>query len=209
VYDASKERKEDVPFEEQVKAIGELIKDGKIKHWGVCNETTYGVCELVHAAKRLGVPPPISIQNCYNLFNRSFETELAEACTRSHYNIGLLAYSPLAGGQLTGKYLNGKPAGARSTKYPQFQQRFFKDSTLDAAREYADIAKKFGLTPTQLALLWCKTRPFMGSTIIGATKVSQLEENIRAFDLELKPEMEKEVNMAFRRYGNPASEDFL
>lgn len=111
-------------FEEQVQAVGELIKAGVVKHWGLSNETTFGVCQFGEVCERLGVPPPVSIQNDFSLVNRMFESDLAEACAPSHYNVGLLAYGPLAGGTLSGKYLGGKmPEGGRHSSFPNFQPR--------------------------------------------------------------------------------------
>ena len=122
VYDPKQER-DAVPIKETVAALGELIAAGKIRHYGLSNETTYGVCEFVRAADELGVPRPVSIQNSFCLLHRTFETELAEACAPSHYNIGLLPWTPLAGGALSGKYLHGKrPAEGRLVKYPNFMQ---------------------------------------------------------------------------------------
>ena len=124
VYDPTKER-DAVPIKETVAALGELIAAGKIRHYGLSNETTYGVCEFVRAADELGVPRPVSIQNSFCLLHRTFETELAEACAPSHYDIGLLPWTPLAGGALTGKYLHGKkPAEGRLVKFPAFMQRY-------------------------------------------------------------------------------------
>jgi len=208
IYDHSQERKDAVPFEDTVRALGELIREGKIRHWGVCNETTYGVAELFHAALKLGVPPPISIQNCYNLVFRTFETELAEACSPSHYNLGLLPWSPLAGGVLTGKYLGDtRPQGSRNDKYPEFQLRFFKNQTQAATKEYSAIAGRFGLTLVQLALGWCRSRSFVTSTIIGATRLDQLRENIAAFEVELPADCIELINAVHRMYRNPVLED--
>jgi len=207
IYDESQERKDAVSFEDIVRALGELIKEGKIRYWGVCNETTYGVAELFHAAKHLGVPPPVSVQNCYNLMLRTFETELAEACAPSHYNLGLLPWSPLAGGVLTGKYLGDKPHGSRNVKYPEFQARFFKNQTQAAVKEYTTIARRFGLTPVQLALGWCRSRRFVASTIIGATRLDQLCENVAAFEVELPADCIELINTVHRMYRNPVLED--
>ncbi|CAI7774268.1 unnamed protein product [Closterium sp. NIES-54] len=178
-----------IPIEETVAAMGELIKEGKIRHYGLSNETTFGVCEYVHAARRLGVPPPVSIQNSFSLVHRSFETELAEACAPSHYNIGLLPWSPMGGGALSGKYNGGKkPPGARFTLFEGYQERFTTGAMAEASQVYTDFAESVGIPPAQLALAWCKSRWYVTSTIFGATTMEQLKENLDAFEMDLSPE---------------------
>ncbi|GBG60750.1 hypothetical protein CBR_g12488 [Chara braunii] len=182
-YDPANER-ESVPFEETVGAIGELIRAGKIRHWGVSNETTFGVCRIVETCDKLGVPRPISIQNSYSLLHRQFEHELAEACSLSNYNISLLAWSPLAAGSLSGKYLSGElPEGSRFAMFQTFMSRFISGRTKEATSQYAQIAHDIGITPAQLALAFCKSRWFMGSTIFGATSAEQLKEDIGEIQL--------------------------
>ena len=162
-----------------------MIQDGKIKHYGLSNETTFGVCEFVRAADELGVPRPVSIQNSFCMLHRSFETELAEACAPSNYNIGLLPWTPLAGGALSGKYLRGqKPADGRLVKYPSFMQRYLNAPSQAATEQYEAIAEEAGVSLAALALAWCRTRWYVSSTIIGATSMAQLRENIDAFDAE-------------------------
>ena len=120
-YIQSKERSDSVPIRETVEALGELIKAGKIRHYGLSNESTFGVCEFVRAADELGVPRPVSIQNSFCLLHRQFDTEVAEACSKSNYNILLLPWTPLAGGALSGKYLDGaRPEGARMSVFKHF-----------------------------------------------------------------------------------------
>ena len=186
VYDKNNERPNTVPIEETVQALGELIKEGKIKHYGLSNETTFGVCEFVRVADELGVARPVSIQNSFCLLHRSFETELAEACAPSNYNIGLLPWTPLAGGALTGKYLHGKaPSDGRLVKYKNFMQRYLNSASQEATAEHEKIAKENNISLATLSLAWCKTRFYVASTIIGATNMAQLKENIDAFDGEL------------------------
>ncbi|OUS45712.1 NADP-dependent oxidoreductase domain-containing protein [Ostreococcus tauri] len=186
-YDQSKERPNTVPIRETVAALGELIKAGKIKHYGLSNESTFGVCEFVRAADELGVPRPVSIQNSYCLLHRQFDTEVAEACAKSNYNILLLPWTPLAGGALTGKYLDGaRPEGARLTMFRGFQQRYINPNSVEATKQYKKIADEAGISLTTMALNWCKTRPFATSTIIGATTMEQLKENIDAFEPSVK-----------------------
>lgn len=185
VYDPTKER-DAVPIKETVAALGELIAAGKIRHYGLSNETTFGVCEFVRAADELGVPRPVSIQNSFCLLHRTFETELAEACAPSHYDIGLLPWTPLAGGALTGKYLHGKkPAEGRLVKFPAFMQRYLSEPCVEATEAYEAIAKEAGVSLATLSLAWCRTRWYCTSTIIGATTMEQLKENIDAFDADL------------------------
>ncbi|KAA8491392.1 Protein tas [Porphyridium purpureum] len=189
-YDPSKERKDSVPLRETLDALRTLLEQGKIKHYGLSNETTFGVCEVVRAADEMGMPRPVSIQNSFSLLHRSFETELAEACAPSNYNIGLLPWSVLAGGALSGKYEKGaRPAGARHTEYKAFQPRFFGESVLnEVVPQYAEIARSVSLTPAALAIAFCRSRWYIhnqGSCIIGATTMEQLKECIDAYAVEL------------------------
>lgn len=175
-FDISKVRKDMISFEEQVLAIKRLIDAGKVRYWGVCNETTYGICRLVEACDRLGVPRPVSVQNSYSLVNRRFEADLIEACY--YYNIHLLPWSPLSRGALTGKYLeNPQPEGARHTLFPDHMSQYFSDRVMEATKSYSDIAKRHHMKVSHLALAFCKSRWFIGSTIVGSTKISQLQDN--------------------------------
>jgi aryl-alcohol dehydrogenase-like predicted oxidoreductase len=151
------------------------------------------VCEFVRVADKLGVRRPATIQNSFCLLHRAFETELAEACAPSNFNVGLLPWTPLAGGALSGKYLDGaRPADARLTKYANFMQRYLNAPSVEATRKYAAIAEKAGVSLATLALAWCKTRFYVTSTIIGATNMKQLEEDIDAFD-ETKVKLSEET----------------
>ncbi|GFR50541.1 hypothetical protein Agub_g12815 [Astrephomene gubernaculifera] len=193
-----------VSFEEQVRVMGELIKEGKIRHWGVSNETSYGVAQMCEAARRLGVPPPVSIQNDFAPVCRHFEEELAETCAPGAYNLGLLAYGVLAGGTLSGKYLGGAtPAGARHTDFPNFQARYHSPATQAAAAEYAALAARKGLSPAALAQAWAASREYMGAVIVGATSLEQLKENIAACQLELDEETLAEMDAIHLRHRNP------
>ena len=193
-----------VAFEDVVKCLGELMEAGAIKHWGLSNETSYGVCQWVAAAQRCGVRPPISIQNDFSLTDRRFEGELAETCSSIHCNLGLLAYGSLNGGTLSGKYSQGaKPAKARHTLWGGFQSRYHCDAALQAADLYADIAVDVGITPAQLALAWAFSRHFMGAVIIGATTVEQLEENIKASDIQLSKETLGRIDAVHAQIRNP------
>lgn len=184
-YDKRNER-ESIDFEETMEGLDAVVRAGKVRHVGVSNETPYGVgrfCEL--AANGLG-PKICSIQNCFHLMDRTtFESGgLAESCSPRHYNVGLLAYSPLAGGALTGKYLDwdAAPDGARFKKFGGFMGRYNYPMARHACELYAKLAKANGMTATELSLAWVYSRNFVTSTIIGATSLAQLEENVLALN---------------------------
>ncbi len=172
-----------VPIEETLAVLGELVTAGKIRHIGLSNETPWGVMRFLAAADHLGLPRVISVQNPYNLLNRSYEIGLAEISMREQ--AGLLAYSPLAFGALSGKYLEGRqPADARLTLFPDYQ-RYSSAEAGEATRHYTALAHEHGLDPAQMALAYVNTRPFLTSTIIGATNMEQLQANIASIDLTL------------------------
>lgn len=202
-YDITQER-EAVPIRETLLAFKELLKEGKIRAYGLSNETTFGVCEFVRVADELGMPRPVSIQNPFCLLNRQFEGELAEACAPSNFNIGLLPWSILAGGTLTGKYYGKLDANfdpvdetlikARYVMFKSVQERFITEQTLEAAEIYRKIAEKKGMSAATLAQAFCKTRWYIPSSIIGATKIEQLKENIDAFEVDLDDETLAEID---------------
>lgn len=205
-YDRTREREGSVSIKETVAALGELVKAGKIKHWGLSNESTFGVCEFVRKADELGVPRPISIQNSFCLLHRSFETELAEACAPSNYNIGLLPWTPLAGGALTGKYLPGAdPDNGRLVRYEGFHSRYVKPDAVAATVQYKKIADDAGISLATMSLAWCRTRFYVASTIIGATKMSQLKEDIDAFcdDVVLSEDTLKAIDKVHLKCRDP------
>lgn len=215
VYKAESER-EAVRIEETAGAMKKLLDAGKIKAYGVSNETTFGVCEWARAADKLGMPAPASIQNALSMVVRLFEYELAEACSQSNLNIGLLAYSILAGGLLSGKYLPGKPAppkSARHVKYPEFMSRWNPSKGISelskAVEAYAKIAEEAGMTLTDLSTRWCRTRSYCkhGSVIIGATSVEQLKENLDAFEGEegLPEEVLQKIDDVHLKLRNPGT----
>ena len=188
---------------EQVEGMAAMIKAGKIRHYGLSNETAWGVCEFHRAAKELGVPGPITIQNSYSLISRNVDNDLAEALFRQ--NMSLLAYSPLAAGLLSGKYTGGaKPDGARFTLFDNLGARFRKPIVPEAIDAYARLAKQRGLTLVQLALGYVNSRWFLGSSIIGATNMKQLEEDVSAAQLELDEETLNAIRELQARYPNPA-----
>ena len=200
-YDASQEH-ETTPIAEQLQALAELVKAGKIRHIGLSNETPWGVMEFVRCAEQLGLPRIISIQNAYHLLNRTFESGLAEVC--HHANVGLLAYSPLAFGWLTGKYLDDPAAPGRITLFPGFGQRYNKPNVAAAAAEYAHIALAAGLTPATLALAFARTRRFTASTILGATSLAQLKENLDSATVTLASGVLEQLERVHQRHPSPA-----
>jgi len=203
-YDEKNQREGDIPFEEQLRAFEELHKEGKVRNFGVSNETSFGVMSFVRAAEERGLPRIVSIQNSYSLLVRtSFETDLAEVCCKRNTDVGLLAYSPLAGGVLSGKYLDSDVPGARLNLFPGYMSRYRNSDSEAATKEYAAVAQKHGFTPTQLALAWCKSRWFVTSSIIGATSVEQLKENIDAFTLDLSEEALEDIQAIYKRYRDP------
>ena len=193
MYRYDLDRVDTVPIEETAAAIKELLDSGKIRAYGLSNENAFGTSEWVHAADRLRMPRPATIQNSYSLLCRGFESSgLAEACSPRHYNIGLLPWSVLCGGLLSGKYAGRAPIKAEpSSRLVRFGDKWPRwgvdatDATKSAVERYADIACSAGWTPAQLAVQWCRTRPFCahGSVIVGASSVAQLAENLDAFAL--------------------------
>ncbi|MGM0571743.1 NADP(H)-dependent aldo-keto reductase [Marinobacter sp.] len=181
-----RENEDFTPIEETLGALQELVREGKIRHIGLSNETPWGTMKYLQLAEQKGWPRPVSIQNPYNLLNRTFEQGLAEVAHRE--DVGLLAYSPLAFGMLTGKYLDGqRPENSRITLFNRFV-RYQGERAEKAIRAYCDLAKDHGLTPAHLALAWVNSRPFVTSNIIGATTMDQLRENIGSVDVALRDE---------------------
>lgn len=200
-YDAAQER-EATPIAEQLQALAELVRAGKVRHIGLSNETPWGVMEFVRCAEQLGLPKIVSIQNAYHLMNRTFEAGLAEVCR--HANVGLLAYSPLAFGWLTGKYLDNPQAHGRITLFPGFGQRYNKPNVPAASREYVRIAREAGLSAAQMALAYARTRRFTTSVILGATSLEQLEENLGSAELTLSEEVIRQIEAVHQLYPDPA-----
>lgn len=181
------------PFEEILAHLETHVKAGRIRNIGVSNETPYGVMRFLAESEARGLPRMASIQNAYNLVNRTFEDGgLEEVCVREQ--VSLLAYSPLAQGYLTGKYRNGAlPSGSRKQLFERLQ-RYESPQGLSAIESYLALADELGVDPSQLAIKFCDTRAFMGSTIIGATSMEQLKTCIDAFDLDWTDDMEEAVN---------------
>ncbi|MFM0118074.1 NADP(H)-dependent aldo-keto reductase [Paraburkholderia sp. RL18-101-BIB-B] len=191
-----------VPIEETLSVLAEFVKAGKVRHVGVSNETPWGVAQFLRAAEKLGLPRIVSIQNPYSLVNRTYEVGLSEYAHRDH--IGLLAYSPLAFGWLTGKYEGGaRPAGARISLFERFQ-RYSKPQAVQAITRYVELAKRHGLSPAQFALAFVNSRPFVTSNLIGATSLEQLKENIASAEVKLSPEVLAEIDALHELQPNPA-----
>jgi aryl-alcohol dehydrogenase-like predicted oxidoreductase len=190
------------PMLDILETLNAFVKEGKVRWIGVSNETAWGVMRFLHHAEMKGLARMQSIQNAYHLLNRTFEMGLAEVAHRE--GVGLLAYSPLAQGYLTGKYRNGAlPAGARKTLFNRLQ-RYEKPEAGPALERYFAIAEKFGLDPSQMAIKFCDTRGFVTSTIIGATTMEQLKTDIGAVNIKWTDELEKAVNQAHHAQPNPA-----
>ncbi len=186
---------------EILEALGDCVKAGKLKAFGLSNETTWGTQKYLSLAEAKGLPRVATIQNEYNLLYRHYDLDLAELS--HHEDVGLLAYSPLAGGILSGKYLEGqKPAGSRGSINGDIGGRLVPQQQA-ATRAYVDLAKKHGLDPSAMALAFCLTRPFMASVIIGATTMDQLKVNIGAADLKLSDEVMAEIAKIHREYPMP------
>ena len=194
-----------VPIEDTLAALGQLVDAGKIGHIGVSNESAWGVSEYIKLSETRGLPRIATIQNLCNLTARSVETSLLnETCYREQ--VSLLAYSPLAFGQLSAKYLDDPAARGRLTIFPpNWSPRYVRPSVLAAVREYAQLARAHGMTPAQMALAWCYSRWFVASTIIGATSLAQLKENIDAFDTALPREVLDAIDAIHARITNPGA----
>ena len=200
-YDPAGER-DSTPILEQLEALDRVVRAGKVRYIGLSNETPWGVMQFLQLAQRHGLPRVVSIQNAYSLLNRTYEAGLSEV-TR-HEGVSLLAYSPLAFGHLTGKYLGGaQPAGARLTRFPPFGQRYQKPMVESAVSEYARLAGEHGMSPAALALAFVRSRWFVGSTIIGATSLGQLEENLDAAGRTLDEEVLAAVEKVHLHNPNP------
>lgn len=189
------------PFEEILDHLNAHVSAGRIRYLGLSNETPYGTMRFLAESESRNLPRMQSIQNCYNLVSRKFEEGLDEIAMRE--NVGLLAYSPLAQGYLTGKYRNGAlPEGSRKALFNRLQ-RYEGPGAEDAINSYLDLASKHAVDPTQLAIKFCDTRPFTTSTIIGATTMDQLKTCIDAFSLEWTTELEDEIETLHLRQPSP------
>jgi len=192
------------PIEETLAAMAELVTEGKVRQIGLSNETAWGAMRFLAAADRLGLPRPVSIQNPYSLLNRSFEIGLAEVACRE--SLPLLAYSPLGFGVLSGKYLYGeKVAAAPRGRIDLFAgyNRYSNAAGFEATRRYVALAREHGLDPAQMALGYVHSRPFLASTLVGATSMAQLAANIASIDLVLSPEVVAGIEAIHSTTPNP------
>lgn len=215
-FDPLKE-KEATPILEQIEALAAAIKAGKIRAYGLSNETAFGLCEFVQVARAHGLPPPVSIQNGYNLLIRTFDGDLAEASFR--HQVPLLAYSPLAMGLLSGKFTAAdgsippfghtaapELADTRLVRFPQFGERYKRPRALLAAAAYDRLAREHHLSPLALALAFVRQRFFVASTILGATSVAQIEQQMAAFETPLGTELLAEIEAIHTVYNSPAGQ---
>ncbi|MFN4198166.1 MAG: NADP(H)-dependent aldo-keto reductase [Flavobacterium sp.] len=188
-------------FKSILETLQECIQAGKIRHIGVSNETPWGLMHFLRESERYQLPRMATIQNPYSLLNRLFEVGLTETCYREQ--VGLLAYSPLGFGILSGKHLQGKQPGSRIALFPQFT-RYTSENATRATALYKELAEQNGFTLTQMALAFVQQQPFVSSTIIGATSVEQLKENIDSHEIVLNPELLTEINRIQELIPNPA-----
>jgi len=202
-YPFATSREEAENHYEILETLDQLVKSGKIRHVGLSNETPWGTMKYLQTAEEHNFPRMMTIQNSYSLIHRGYEVGMSEVSMRE--NVGLLAYSPLAQGVLSGKYLDGKqPEGARGTLFPQFIARYKGDGATSAVREYLKIAEKHGMTLSELSLAFINQLPFVTSNIIGATKMDQLKENIGSINVDLSEEVLLEIEAVHAAIPNPA-----
>ena len=184
--------------DETLAVMDELVKEGKIRTWGLSNDSAWAMMDFVKRSEMQNKPRPVTIQNSYNLLNRKFETGCAEVALRE--NVGLFPYAPLAAGVLSGKYLDGqRPEGARMTLWPQ-QSRYFRPRVDDAIRAYQRVAKDFGLDLVTLSHAFVMTRPFVTSSIIGATSMPHLEAALASADVKISNEMLTAIDEVHQTY---------
>ena len=197
-----KETEENNTILEVIETLEESIKKGKIRSFGISNETPWGTSEYLKFSEIKKLSRVVSIQNPYNLLNRSFEVGLSEISIRE--NVGLLAYSPLASGTLSGKYLDGKlPEGSRLKLFGNRYPRYRTPNSESAIKEYIKIANTYNLDPCQMAIKFCEIKPFVTSVLIGATKMDQLKLNIDSVNIELNNEILEDINKVQLVYSNP------
>lgn len=192
------------PAKQTLEVLAELVDEGKVRYIGLSNEWPWGIMQFLNAAREFDLPRIITVQNAYNLINRTYETALLEMCHRE--NISLLPYSPLAFGHLSGKYLHDKTASGRLNLFKEmgFGSRYDKPNVVPAVQAYVDLAHDYGLSPASLALAFVYNRWFTASTIIGATSMHQLKENIDAYSVSWSEEMEQDIQQLQLRFFNPA-----
>ena len=190
-------------FREILQTLDGFVKEGKIREIGISNERSWGTMRFLEESKTHDLPRVKTIQNPYSLLNRTFESDLAEISMRE--NIGLMAYSPLASGSLSGKYIDGKlPKNSRFDLFPRFAGRYNSPQALEATKRYFELAKDHDLSLTQMSLAFINQQPFLTGNIIGATTLEQLKENIDSIDVDLSDDLLKEINAIHNAIPNPA-----
>jgi aryl-alcohol dehydrogenase-like predicted oxidoreductase len=200
-YEAAADEESMTPIFETLHALEKQIRAGKIRYIGLSNETPWGIMQFLWTARVLDLPAIVTTQNPYSLLNRTYEIGCAEISHRE--GVGLMAYSPLGFGVLTGKYLEQQPEGARLTRWPHYA-RYSNEQAVAATREYVELAQEHGLDPAQMALAFVNSRPFVSANIIGATTMQQLQTNIDSIELELSDEIVEQIESVHRRYPNPS-----
>jgi aryl-alcohol dehydrogenase-like predicted oxidoreductase len=185
-----------------IEVLNDLVKAGKIRYWGLSNETAWGAMRYLHLAETQGLPHPVSIQNPYSLLNRLYEVGLSEVSMRE--NCGLLAYSPMAFGLLSGKYHTGDARDSARLNIFKQMSRYNSENAHTATANYLEIAEKYQVSLAQLSLAFVNSRPFVTSNIIGATSMEQLRENIDSINIEFSDEMLKDINAVHELIPNPA-----
>ncbi|MDP7670225.1 MAG: aldo/keto reductase, partial [Alphaproteobacteria bacterium] len=192
-----------IALEDQLEVLDGMVQSGKVRHVGVSNETPWGTARFLALADERGWPRMVSVQNPYSLLNRSFEVGLAEIAIREQ--CGLLAYSPLGFGVLSGKYLEGDPpSGARLTLFGDIFTRYTNDRAVAATRDYVAIARDNGLDPAQMALAYVNSRPFVTSNIVGATSMAQLTSNITSIEVTLSERVLRAIEAVHGQNPNPS-----
>lgn len=190
-------------FGEVLETLNELVKKGLIRHIGLSNETAWGLCKYLNAATQLGVTAPVCIQNPYNLINRVFDIAHTEVVLME--KVGVLAYSPLAGGRLTGKYLNGsRPDGARYSKWPGPNTRYHSDRVNSAIYEYGKLANKYNLSLIDMSYAFVMGRQYISSIVIGCSNLMHIKNAISSLNVKLEPELLKELDEFHRIFPNPS-----
>lgn len=190
-------------FNEVLQTLEGFIKAGKVRQIGISNEKSWGAMRYLEESKTNNLPRISTIQNPYSLLNRTFEGDLAELSIRE--NLGLLAYSPLASGTLSGKYMGGHiPKNSRFDLFPRFSGRYSGPQIHEATQQYYNIAKANNLSLTQMALAFINQQPFLTSNIIGATHLDQLKENIKSIDVTLSADVIEQIDIVHNTYPNPA-----
>jgi len=202
LYYQQQPKESQTPILKTLEALAEVIRLGKVRYIGVSNETPWGLMKYLQLADKHGMPRIITVQNPYNLLNRSFEIGMSEISHREQ--LPLLAYSPLAFGTLSGKYLDNQwPEGARLTLFKRFSRYTGSEQAQQATEAYVTLARKLGLSPAQMALAWVNSRPFVGANIIGATSTQQLQENIDSQQLTLSEAALAELEALSLQYRIP------